>query len=147
MAVRYVKSPPSRLSKFKECLEQLKLPTNCGICLDVKTIWNYTYLMFESAIKVRKAFYFLELKDRAYKHEMTDSLPSHVDWSYTEGLVPFLQSLYETIVKISGSLYITSNAYTKEIFGLSLLIMKRGMDGTNSVREKNMKSIGVTLIT
>lgn len=103
--------------------------------------------MFESAIKVRKAFYFLELKDRAYKHEMTDSLPSHVDWSYTEGLVPFLQSLYETIVKISGSLYITSNAYTKEIFGLSLLIMKRGMDGTNSVREKNMKSIGVTLIT
>ncbi|KAL0724593.1 hypothetical protein Bca4012_039192 [Brassica carinata] len=138
LAVRYVKSSPSRLSKFKECLEQLKLPTNCGICLDVETRWNSTYLMLESAIKVRKAFDLLELKDRVYRQEMA-SLPSHVDWSYAEGLVPFLQSFYETTVKISGSLYITSNVYMKEIFGLSLLIMKMGMDGTNSIREMSSK--------
>lgn len=139
LAVRYVKSSPSRLSKFKECLEQLKLPTNCGICLDVETRWNSTYLMLDSAIKVRKAFDFLELKDKSYRLEMVDSLPSDADWSYAEGLVPFLQSFYETTVKISGSLYITSNVYMKEIFGLSLLIMKMGMDGTNSIREMSFK--------
>lgn len=117
----------------------MKLPTNYDICLDVKTRWNSTYLMFEFAIKVRKTFYFLELKDRAYRHEIADSLPSHVDWSYAEGLVPFLRSFYETTVKIFGSLYITLNACTKEIFGLSLLIMKMGMDGTNSIREMSSK--------
>ncbi|CAA7062153.1 unnamed protein product [Microthlaspi erraticum] len=139
LAVRYIRSSPNRLVKFKECLEQLKLPTNCGVCLDVETRWNSTYLMLDSALKVRKAFDLLEVKDRAYRVEMADDLPSDTDWSYAEGLVPFLESFYETTVKISGSLYITSNVYMKEIFGLSLLIMKMGMDESRSIREMSVR--------
>lgn len=100
-AIRFVKSSPSKLLKFKECLTQLKLPTSCGICLDVKTRWNSTYLMLDSALKVRKAFDLLGIKDKAYRDEMADNFPNDGDWSYAEGLIPFLESFCETTLKIS----------------------------------------------
>ncbi|KAL1218804.1 putative AC transposase [Cardamine amara subsp. amara] len=48
-AVRYVRSSPARLNKFKECLSHLKLGVTVGLCLDVETRWNSTHLMLEAA--------------------------------------------------------------------------------------------------
>ena len=51
--VRYVKSSLNRFEKFKACVEKEKIQSKSLLCLDVSTRWNSTYLMLESAQKVR----------------------------------------------------------------------------------------------
>ena len=59
-AVKYVKSSPSRLQKFKECASHEKIECKSIVFLDVPTRWNSTYLMLETALKFQKAFERLE---------------------------------------------------------------------------------------
>ena len=47
-AVKYVKSSPSRLDRFKRAVEHEKLGNNSFVVLNVPTRWNSTYLMLES---------------------------------------------------------------------------------------------------
>jgi hypothetical protein len=58
--VKYARSSPARLQRFRECVEKVKDATKGLICLDVETRWNATYLMLESAIKFQSAFDMLE---------------------------------------------------------------------------------------
>ena len=55
-AVRYVRSSPSRLEKFKVCADYMKIGTKKLVSLDVQTRWNSTYLMLESTKKFQAAF-------------------------------------------------------------------------------------------
>lgn len=48
--VRYVRSSPARLQKFKLCAKEESLETKRLVCLDVETRWNSTYLMLESTL-------------------------------------------------------------------------------------------------
>ncbi|CAM8902891.1 unnamed protein product [Rhodiola kirilowii] len=48
-AVRYVRSSPQRLKKFKECIEAEMIRCQSVVCLDVPTRWNSTYMMLEHA--------------------------------------------------------------------------------------------------
>lgn len=61
--VKYVRSSPTSLQKFKSSVDEEKLDCKCLVCLDVEIRWNSTYLMLESAIKFRKAFANLFMKD------------------------------------------------------------------------------------
>nr|KYP65257.1 Putative AC transposase [Cajanus cajan] len=63
-AIKYVRSSPSRLSKFKACVEQQNIEFKGLVCLDVETRWNSTYLMLEAALKHQKAFEELEMQDK-----------------------------------------------------------------------------------
>lgn len=54
--VRYIRSPPSRLEKFKECVKVEKIECKSLLCLDVSTRWNTTYLMFDTTQKFEKFF-------------------------------------------------------------------------------------------
>lgn len=54
--VRYVRSSPSRLQKFKACAQEEGLSTKSLVSLDLDTRWNSTYLMLASALKFKKAF-------------------------------------------------------------------------------------------
>ena len=54
--VKYERSSPARLQKFKTSVEEEKLDNKSLVCLDVETRWNSTYLMLESALKFKKAF-------------------------------------------------------------------------------------------
>uniref|UniRef100_A0A151UFW8 AC9 transposase n=1 Tax=Cajanus cajan TaxID=3821 RepID=A0A151UFW8_CAJCA len=53
-AIKYVRSSPSRLSKFKACVEQRNIEFKGLVCLDVETRWNSTYLMLKAALKHQK---------------------------------------------------------------------------------------------
>jgi hypothetical protein len=66
--VKYIKGSEIRICKFKECAQQLGIRTAKGLHLDVTTRWNATYDMFESAMKYRRVFAHLEIKDANYKH-------------------------------------------------------------------------------
>lgn len=65
-AIRYVRSSPSRLLKFEECVEEEKIKCDKKVSLDVETMWNSTYLMLETVIKFENAFHRLLEDDNAF---------------------------------------------------------------------------------
>ena len=68
--VRYVRSSPKRMKKFKACVKQEIIQCKALVCLDVATRRNSTYLMLEHAITFEKAFKILEEeKDDSYFFE------------------------------------------------------------------------------
>ncbi|XP_031281680.1 zinc finger BED domain-containing protein RICESLEEPER 2-like [Pistacia vera] len=129
LAVRYVRSSPARLQKFKECVTKEKIESKAQLVLDVETRWNSTYLMLEVTIKFQKAFELLEIEDSKYSDELSSGerfrgLPTCIDWEYARYFLPFLKVFYDTTLRVSGSLYVTSNAYMQDIFGIGLKISK-----------------------
>ncbi|TXG73419.1 hypothetical protein EZV62_001998 [Acer yangbiense] len=71
-AVKYVKSSPNILERFKKCVAHEKIETKGLVVLDVPTKWNSTYLMLESALKLRKAFERLGEEDGHYVNYFKD---------------------------------------------------------------------------
>ncbi|KAL4321125.1 hypothetical protein AHAS_Ahas14G0079200 [Arachis hypogaea] len=119
-AVKYVKSSPMRCESFKACIERESINYKGLVSLDVETRWNSTYLMLEAALKLRAAFDLLELQDDKHINEMSKSygVPTDDDWTYAESILPFLKIFYDATLRISGSLYVTSNKYMKEVFSI-----------------------------
>ncbi|KAL0539982.1 hypothetical protein IC582_024204 [Cucumis melo] len=105
-AVRFIRSSPARFLKFKKCIELEKIACKSYVCLDVPTRWNSTYMMLEAAVKFEKAFDRLEDEDASYRHDMS---PNKEDWTNARMLIQFLKVFYDVTLKISGSLYTTSN--------------------------------------
>ena len=136
-AVKYVRSSPARLLRFKACVEKVKIESKSLVCLDVETRWNSTYLMLESAIKFQAAFDMLEEQDGKYRTELLSSkgIPTEEDWEYARCLLPFLKGFYTARLRISGSLYVTSNSYFDEVFGIRAMIKKKMIDEDESLRK------------
>ncbi|XP_057744911.1 zinc finger BED domain-containing protein RICESLEEPER 2-like [Arachis stenosperma] len=125
-AVKYVRSSPSRASRFQKCVELEKIQYKGFPCIDVETRWNSTYQMLEVALKHRKAFELLAMKDNTYIGEMNGGkgrgVPSDLDWEYAESIVPFLQVFSDATICVSGTLYVTSDMYMKEVFAIGQFI-------------------------
>ncbi|TYK12117.1 zinc finger BED domain-containing protein RICESLEEPER 3-like [Cucumis melo var. makuwa] len=111
-AVRFIRSSPARFLKFKKCIELEKIACKSYVCLDVPTRWNSTYMMLEAAVKFEKAFDRLEDEDASYRHDMS---PNKEDWTNARMLIRFLKVFYDVTLKISGSLYTTSNLVFHQI--------------------------------
>ncbi|KAL5811129.1 hypothetical protein ACOSQ3_027865 [Xanthoceras sorbifolium] len=118
-AVKYVKSSPSRLEKFKKCVAHEKIEDKGLVVLDVPTRWNSTYLMLFSAVKFRKAFERLEEEDGHYMTYFCENEngkqrvgpPSAVHWDNAKVFIRFLETFYDITLDFSASLHVTSNAY------------------------------------
>ncbi|XP_071708876.1 zinc finger BED domain-containing protein RICESLEEPER 2-like [Rutidosis leptorrhynchoides] len=108
-AVKYVRSSPSRLNKFKQCIEDEKISVGGSACLDVPTRWNSTFLMLESAIKYRKAFERMEDDSQYFGYFIVDSSlgnekanqnesrigpPCSRDWDEAENFMMFLELFF-----------------------------------------------------
>ena len=118
-AVRYVRSSPSRLLAFKQCVEKEKIEAKSSLCLDVETRWNSTYLMLEAAEKYEKAFErLLEDESKYVLYFDSDKClgPSEgIHWQNVRVLIKFLRMFYQVTLKFSRSLYVTSNIFFHEI--------------------------------
>ncbi|XP_020229505.1 zinc finger BED domain-containing protein RICESLEEPER 2 [Cajanus cajan] len=142
-AVNYVRSSPSRLAKFKTCVEKQNIEYKGLVCLDVETRWNSTYLMLEAALKLHKAFEELEMQDKKYIEELekVKGVSSYADWEFVRAILPFLKLFYDATLRMSGSIYVTSNIYMFEVFGIGKKIsqMCNSRDINVCIMAENMK--------
>ena len=69
-AVKYVRSSPARLKKFRACVLEESLSCKGLVNLDIKTRWNFTYNMLKIALTFRKAFKNLKTKFSPYVREL-----------------------------------------------------------------------------
>lgn len=90
--VKYVRSSPARLQKLKACVEEEKIESKSLVCMDVETRWNSTFLMLQSAVKFKKAFSNLLLKDSNCEKEVKKcegGLVNEQDWIGVDSLLLF----------------------------------------------------------
>lgn len=139
--IRYIQQSPARLNKFKECCELQKIACKKSLCLDVPTRWNSTYLMLNVVQKIEDTFSSYSaldcgllnylLTDICEDEKCAGSLLS-TDWENIRRLVKFLETFYELTLKVSGSLYVTSNVHFIEIcelhYALNDMIQNEGCD-------------------
>ena len=63
--LKIMKGSKSRMMKFKQCFERFSdIDASRGLCLNVPTRWNSTYLMIKSALKYRRVFGSLPIRGR-----------------------------------------------------------------------------------
>ncbi|XVF20903.1 hypothetical protein REPUB_Repub12eG0043500 [Reevesia pubescens] len=48
--------------------------------------------------------------------------PTETDWEHARSMLPFLKAFYDSTLRISGSLYVTSNDYFHDMFGIGMRI-------------------------
>ncbi|KAF1881647.1 hypothetical protein Lal_00039865 [Lupinus albus] len=121
--VRHVRSSPSRLASFKECIAAELIESESLVCLDVPTRWNSTYLMLERAEKFQKAFdrlydqesYFRKWFGDDDKGKRKCGSPIEKDWNQARIFIQFLEIFYRMTLLFSGSLHVTSNKCYSEI--------------------------------
>ncbi|XP_019173846.1 PREDICTED: zinc finger BED domain-containing protein RICESLEEPER 2-like [Ipomoea nil] len=140
-AVRYVRSSPARLQRFKELADVMGVEAKNSLCLDVPTRWNSTYMMLSAALLYDKVFEEYASSDSGFKSDLGENIPNFMDWETISGLVKILKSFYEMTVRIYGSLYVTSNTFFSEISDLSCLLNNMvEADGSVKLMGTNMKA-------
>ncbi|KAG8661312.1 hypothetical protein MANES_02G223166v8 [Manihot esculenta] len=137
-AVRYIRSSPARLKRFKECVLHEKIESKSSLCLDVPTRWNSTYLMLNTAQKYERAFERYESQDPMFKIDMGENgIPDYYDWTQVRKMADMLAHFYELTLRISGSRYVTSNLFFSEVSDLAFILNQ----WINS-NDLDMKSMG-----
>jgi hypothetical protein len=147
--VKYVKSSPSRFDKFKACMETEKIQFKGLLCLDVPTRWNSTYNMLEAAEKCQYALHLMEEEDGYFVFTMFEGgqgrrglgPPTFKDWENVRVFLKFLKLFYDVTIRLSGSLYVTSNMYFQEICGIQshLQTFSESGDSVLSAMAEKMK--------
>nr|KYP74105.1 Putative AC transposase [Cajanus cajan] len=117
-SIKYVRGSEARKIAFKECVLQVRgIDTKVGLRMDVPTRWNSTYVMLDSAIKYKRAFGCLAIRDRNYVH-----CPSDDEWNRAARMCEFLKPFFVMTNLISGSTYPTSNRYFMQVWKIEKLL-------------------------
>ncbi|XP_038904452.1 zinc finger BED domain-containing protein RICESLEEPER 2-like [Benincasa hispida] len=137
-AVRFVRSSPARAMKFKKCIKIEKISCKSLVCLDISTRWNFTYMMLDAATKFEKTFDRLEDEEPTFASECQ---PTKNYWENDRLLFRFLEVFYNVTLKVSGSLYSTSNVIFRQISTTHNCIQENSMDNENLIFVNVVKSM------
>ncbi|KAE8719560.1 hypothetical protein F3Y22_tig00109945pilonHSYRG00185 [Hibiscus syriacus] len=125
--VRYVRSSPARLQKFKTCIEEEKEDSKSLVTLDVETRWNSTFLMLESAIKFKKAFASLYKKESSCFKELkkVGGGPIEDDWKRIYGtrlMISNISDVDEGIKKMAAQMMSKYDKYYGNIDNINIMM-------------------------
>ncbi|KAH0743313.1 hypothetical protein KY290_031306 [Solanum tuberosum] len=110
--VKYVRSSSTRTRNFLKCVEMQNLECDKVLSLDVRTRWNSTYLMLDTAKKFEKTFERFDLYDGNFNSFLAidvcedGSIAGSIqnkDWANVRNVTKFLENFYELTLKVSGS--------------------------------------------
>lgn len=137
-SVRYVKSSLVTQGKFEEFAQQVRITTEKRLCLDNPMRWNSTYLMLDTALEYRGAFYLLQEHDSAYTTSISDE-----EWQWASLVSSFMKLLVEVtnVFSHSQSKYPTANIYFPEICDVHIQLIDycKNPDEVISSLATNMK--------
>ncbi|GAB2270329.1 hypothetical protein Dimus_038840 [Dionaea muscipula] len=146
-AVKFVRSSPRRFDDFKKCVVNEFVESKGLVVMDVPTRWNSTYLMLESALKLKKAFnrmcededkdymsYFEEKEDLSFDVDGEEGVeksrkgrvgpPTEQDWDSAQVFVSFLKVFYLVTLKVSATKYPTSHTAVHDMIAVESEINK-----------------------
>ncbi|XP_062099854.1 zinc finger BED domain-containing protein RICESLEEPER 2-like [Humulus lupulus] len=150
-AVRYVKSSPARLKRFKEVVIEERIECKRLLCLDVQMRWNSTYLMLNIALKFQKAFESMESDANFLKHfdevdkdgKKKEGPPTETGWENAMVFVKFLETFYEVTLRFSRSTYVTTDKYFIEICNMQRTLYRMVVEEDDPLLRSMAQSIRV----
>ncbi|CAL1355536.1 unnamed protein product [Linum trigynum] len=130
--VRFIRNSPERLKKFNEFAKVQKVEGKRGLCLDVPTRWNSTFLMLQAVERFENVFKMFDMYDDNFRKDLERrkdrhgiiGVPEKDDWENARRMMRFLGKFYDFTLKITGSRYTTSNLFLQEVHSLYHLIHK-----------------------
>ncbi|CAI0470200.1 unnamed protein product [Linum tenue] len=146
-ALRWVRASPSRMMRFKNCVNFHGIKSKKIVILDVPTRWNSTYMMLEAAEKFEKAFKTLALENSEFVADLTKAKkykgqvigpPTTADWKSARNLSKHLRYFYELTLLVSGTKYVTSHLFLRQLFAVFFEIKQ--MEESEEEEVKNMAS-------
>ncbi|CAL4963441.1 unnamed protein product [Urochloa decumbens] len=109
-SIKFIKSCTSHEQQFTNIIQQLQIPSNKTLCLDIIGQWNTTYLMLMAALDYKQAFTVLEKSNDNY-----NQAPSAVDWEEVEREISSATDLQDPISsKIAKDMHERFDKYWKD---------------------------------
>ncbi|KAK9080684.1 hypothetical protein SSX86_000442 [Deinandra increscens subsp. villosa] len=109
--VKYFRKSRDRLLEFGKVATSFDIDTRRSLCIDVKTRWNSTLRMLESAVHYKLAFQEYALRDSNFEW-----CPTEAEWARAEKVCRLLEVFLDTTNLFSGTSYPTSNLFLIEVF-------------------------------
>ena len=75
--------------------------------------------MLNTAYYYEKVFDKYDDTESSFRADLGDEIPDYFDWECCRQMVAMLKIFYDTTIRISGSLYVTSNAFLSKICDLN----------------------------
>ena len=103
-AMKYVRSSPTKLIRFRKCVEHKKLDSKLIVVMDIPTKWNSTYLMLRVLLYIRKLLndwkMMMDFMDPILNRKKVEKkkrigLPKLLNWVNASVLNSFLENFYE----------------------------------------------------
>jgi hypothetical protein len=124
--VKFIKSSPSRIAKFKKCAELEKVNTKAFLSLDVVTRWNSTYNMLKVAVAYEKVFERYAEDDPYYAIDLNGEkqprVPDSDDWASVAKMAEFLEHFHKLTIRVSATLRPTTHIFFHEVAELNILL-------------------------
>ncbi|CAN1233197.1 Putative AC transposase [Linum perenne] len=139
-AVRWVVASPAREQSFQKNVDFKEIESSRKLCLDVPTRWNSTFLMLDVAALYEYAFKLYEQEEPIFKIDLeAKRYKDVVDWKSVRTLTKYLKFFYELTLVASGTKYVTSHLFLKELSRLVYHVYKMERNDDEDIRNMAFK--------
>jgi hypothetical protein len=135
-SVAYWTSSPMRIQRFEESAHQMHISITKKLALDVKTRWNSTFIMLQTALLYKDVFTRLTYRDLHYKR-----CPTEEDWEVAQDNCEKLELFHRATELFSGTKYPTANAYFPTICGIRVEMTKWLNDPKDVVKNMALRML------